>query len=142
LGINPDPPMKSIPAPPVSTQPNRWAWHQRTLTRLRARLAGEVAEHLQETNTPVRGNNEDFSDVAREVSEHELLYAELAAEGDQLVEIEAALERLRHGTYGFCTETGESIGAERLRAPPWTRYSLAAAQRREIGRPKIHSQIT
>jgi DnaK suppressor protein len=105
------------------------------LTRLRARLTGEVAEHLHETLTPVRGNNDDFADVAREASEHELLYAEMAAEGDQLAEVEAALERLRLGTYGLCAETGESIDPERLRAVPWTRFCLAAAQRREAGRP-------
>jgi DnaK suppressor protein len=108
------------------------------LTRLRARLTGEVAEHLRETLTPVRGNNDDFSDVARETSEHELLYAEMAAEGDQLAEVEAALERLRLGTYGLCAETGETIDPERLKAIPWTRFCLAAAKRREAGQPKQH----
>lgn len=123
-----------------SAPPHRWAWHLRTLTRLRARLTGEVAEHLHETLNPVRGNNDDFSDVAREASEHELLYAEMAAEGDQLAEVETALERLRLGTYGICAETGERISSERLRAIPWTRFCLAAAQRREIARPHSHSK--
>ena len=84
----------------------------------------------------MRGNNDDFADVAREASEHELLYAEMAAEGDQLSEVEAALERLRLGTYGLCAETGESIDPERLRAVPWTRFCLAAAQHREAGRTR------
>ena len=128
-------PMKTTSPLPDSLQPHRWAWHLRTLNRLRTRLTGEVAEHLHETLTPVRGNNDDFADVAREASEHELLYAEMAAEGDQLAEVEAALERLRLGTYGLCAETGESIDPERLRAVPWTRFCLAAAQRREAGRP-------
>lgn len=131
-------PMKTTSPLPDSLQPHRWAWHLRTLTRLRTRLTGEVAEHLLETLTPVRGNNDDFSDVARENSEHELLYAELAAEGEQLAEVEAALERLRLGTYGVCAETGERIDPERLRAIPWTRFCLAAAQRREAGRTQPH----
>lgn len=139
---NPVLPMKSTPPLSGSVQPQRWAWHHRTLTRLHARLTGEVAEHLRETLTPVRGNNDDFSDVAREVSEHELLYAELAAEGDQLAEVEAALERLRLDTYGLCAETGESIDPERLRAIPWTRFCLTAAQRRETGRPHPHPKKT
>lgn len=132
--------MKTTPPLPDSLQPHRWAWHLRTLTRLRARLTGEVAEHLHETLTPVRGNNDDFADVARETSEHELLYAEMAAEGDQLAEVEAALERLRLGTYGICAETGEPIDPERLRAIPWTRFCLAAAQRRETARPHPRSK--
>ena len=119
--------MKTTSPLPDSLQPHRWAWHLRTLTRLRTRLTGEVAEHLLETLT-----------LARENSEHELLYAELAAEGEQLAEVEAALERLRLGTYGVCAETGEPIDPERLRAIPWTRFCLAAAQRREAGRTQPH----
>jgi RNA polymerase-binding transcription factor DksA len=132
--------MKPTLPPSAPAQPNRWAWHIRTLTALHTRLSGEVAEQLRETIAPVRGNNDDFSDVAREVTEHDLLYAEMAAEGDQLAEIEAALERLRLGTYGTCAETGRNIETERLRAIPWTRFCLAAAQRRETGRPHSHSK--
>ena len=134
--------MKTSPSLSGSAKPNPWAWHLRTLNRLRARLTGEVAEHLHETLTPVRGNNDDFADVARETSEHELLYAEMAAEGDQLAEVEAALERLRLGTYGVCAETGERIDPERLRAIPWTRFCLAAAQRHETARPHPRTKTT
>jgi RNA polymerase-binding transcription factor DksA len=134
--------MKTSPSLSGSAKPNPWAWHLRTLNRLRARLTGEVAEHLHETLTPVRGNNDDFADVARETSEHELLYAEMAAEGDQLAEVEAALERLRLGTYGLCAETGERIDPERLRAIPWTRFCLVAAQRQETARPHPRTKTT
>ncbi len=116
--------------------PATWSWHLRALTRLRTRLADEVADHLRESTRPVRTSSDDFSDVASEVSEHELLYAELAAEENQLAEIDAALARIRAGTYGYCTETGEKITAARLRALPWTRFCLAAARRRETEKPR------
>jgi RNA polymerase-binding transcription factor DksA len=45
-----------------------------------------------------------------------------------MYEIDAALDRIRHGTYGVCEISGEPIEAERLAAIPWTRYS-AVAQR-------------
>jgi DnaK suppressor protein len=46
-------------------------------------------------------------------------------------EIEAALRRLDNGEYGYCEETGEEIGLERLRANPLARLSIDAANRRE-----------
>jgi RNA polymerase-binding transcription factor DksA len=36
-------------------------------------------------------------------------------------EIDAAIERLRQGTYGVCEYSGEPIPKERLRAIPWAR---------------------
>lgn len=49
----------------------------------------------------------------------------------QLLEIEMALARIEKGSYGICEETEEPIGAERLRAVPWTRVSLEGAEIRE-----------
>jgi len=42
------------------------------------------------------------------------------AEGT-LDEVDAALGRLRDGTYGVCERCGESIGDERLASDPMTR---------------------
>jgi len=36
-----------------------------------------------------------------------------------LRQINAALERIEQGTYGFCEVCGKPIGVERLRAIPW-----------------------
>jgi len=54
-----------------------------------------------------------------------------------LAEVEAALLRLQNGTYGFCEETGEPISSTRLKVIPWTRFSRAAAARREQSRRKV-----
>jgi RNA polymerase-binding transcription factor DksA len=35
-----------------------------------------------------------------------------------LRDVEAALRRIRHGTYGRCSTCGEAVSAERLRAVP------------------------
>lgn len=42
--------------------------------------------------------------------------------------IDAALERIKAGTYGFCEETGEEIGIRRLEARPIATLSLEAQQ--------------
>tara|TARA_B100000686_G_C16575437_1_gene855237 strand:- start:248 stop:730 length:483 start_codon:yes stop_codon:yes gene_type:complete len=48
-----------------------------------------------------------------------------------LSKIEAALQRIEDGTYGFCEETGEPIGLSRLEARPVATLSLAAQERHE-----------
>ena len=71
------------------------------------------------------------------------LLAELLTESVELSEVDAALARLRAGTYGICEATGAPIDPERLRALPWTRLSLAAAAQRETAKAdRIHSSPT
>jgi DnaK suppressor protein len=46
-----------------------------------------------------------------------------------ITQIEAALDRLRDGTYGTCQGCGETIPAERLVAVPWTAFCVGCASR-------------
>ena len=46
--------------------------------------------------------------------------------------IDEALDRIEDGTYGYCEETGESIGLERLEARPVTTLSIEAQERHEL----------
>ena len=45
--------------------------------------------------------------------------------------INAALKRLKDGTYGFCEETGEQIGLKRLIARPVATLSIEAQEKHE-----------
>lgn len=45
--------------------------------------------------------------------------------------IEAALDRIEDGTYGYCEETGEELGIERLKARPIATLSVKAQKRHE-----------
>ena len=45
--------------------------------------------------------------------------------------IDSALERIEDGTYGYCEETGEPIGLERLEARPVATLSIEAQERPE-----------
>jgi DnaK suppressor protein len=45
--------------------------------------------------------------------------------------INAALLRLKEGTYGFCEETGEPIGLKRLMARPVATLSIEAQEKHE-----------
>ena len=54
--------------------------------------------------------------------------------------IDAALKRLKDGTYGFCEETGEPIGLERLIARPIATLCIAAQEKHER-EEKIHVEL-
>jgi RNA polymerase-binding transcription factor DksA len=43
---------------------------------------------------------------------------------DELLEVEAAFQRLERGTYGICQVCGRPIGDERLEAMPATRFCV------------------
>ncbi len=49
-----------------------------------------------------------------------------------LGKIDAALARIDDGTYGWCEDTGEPIGLERLEARPVTTLTVEAQERREL----------
>ena len=54
--------------------------------------------------------------------------------------IDAALKRLKDGTYGFCEETGEPIGLKRLIARPIATLCISAQEKHERDE-KIHVQL-
>ncbi|MDD3006853.1 MAG: TraR/DksA C4-type zinc finger protein [Candidatus Pacebacteria bacterium] len=43
---------------------------------------------------------------------------------DDLQDIDEALERIKNGTYGICTNCGQNIDAERLRAIPEAKFCI------------------
>ena len=54
--------------------------------------------------------------------------------------IDAALQRIKDGTYGFCKETGEPIGLKRLIARPIATLSIAAQEKHER-EEKIYAEL-
>lgn len=103
---------------------------------LRDRLQQAHSEHASQAVRPPDTDSNDFADTAQDRSDRDLLWAELGAENDKLFEIDCALGRIRDGVYGFCEVTGHPIHPDRLRAVPWTRYSLAAAAANEVRSPR------
>lgn len=48
-----------------------------------------------------------------------------------ILKIDEAIERIEDGTYGYCEETGEEIGIERLMARPIATLCVEAQERHE-----------
>jgi len=90
--------------------------------------AGETTEHLREDTSIVP----DPADRATIEEEHALELRTRDRERKLLKKIAQSLSRLENGDYGFCDETGEPIGLQRLLARPTATLSLEAQQRREL----------
>ena len=90
--------------------------------------AGETTEHLREDTSIVP----DPADRATIEEEHALELRTRDRERKLLKKIAQSLARLDSGDYGFCDETGEPIGLQRLLARPTATLSLEAQQRREL----------
>ncbi len=90
--------------------------------------AGQTTENLREDTVVVP----DPADRATIEEEHALELRTRDRERKLLKKIEQSIQRIDAGDYGFCDETGESIGVGRLLARPTATLSLEAQQRREL----------
>jgi DnaK suppressor protein len=91
------------------------------------REAKETLQHLQDEST----NHSDFADRASSETDRAI---ELRARDRQrklIAKIDAALQRIDDGTYGYCEETGEPISLKRLDARPIATLSIEAQERHE-----------
>jgi DnaK suppressor protein len=52
-------------------------------------------------------------------------------DGNLIVKIKAALERIEEGTYGICENCGERISTERLKARPVTTLCISCKKKQE-----------
>ncbi len=91
------------------------------------REARETLQHLQDESQ----SHSDFADRASSETDRAI---ELRARDRQrklIAKIDAALQRIDDGTYGYCEETGEPISLKRLDARPIATLSIEAQERHE-----------
>lgn len=89
--------------------------------------AKETLQHLQDESQ----NHPDLADRASSETDRAI---ELRARDRQrklIAKIDAALQRIEDGTYGYCEETGEPITLKRLEARPIATLSIEAQERHE-----------
>ena len=89
--------------------------------------AGQTTVNLRETNVVP-----DPADRATIEEEHALELRTRDRERKLLKKVQAALQRIENGDYGYCEETGDPSGVARLMARPTATLSLEAQQRREL----------
>ena len=106
------------------------AFFKRRLLELRDQLlqnADDTGEHLRENEVTT-----DPSDRATLEEEYTLELRTRDRERKLLKKIDQALARIDDGSYGYCEETGEPIGLQRLIARPTATLTIEAQERREM----------
>ncbi len=76
-------------------------------------------------------SSSDIVDQASSYTDKSVEMKALARSRKLIEKIDAALRRLKDGTYGYCVETSEPIGLKRLMARPVATMSIEAQEKHE-----------
>jgi DnaK suppressor protein len=94
----------------------------------------EILKESRETLAALQSDNENHPDIADRASSETDRSIELRSRDRQrklIAKIDAALDRIEDGVYGYCEETGEPISIKRLDARPIATLSIEAQERHE-----------
>jgi len=125
------PPAGPVPATTLST--DELEYFRRLLLEKRRELSGDVNhmadEALGNSRSEACGDLSmmplHLADIGTDQYEREFTLGLMQSERQTLEEIDAALARIREGTYGVCLGTHKPIAKARLAVKPWARYSIA-----------------
>ena len=90
--------------------------------------AEKTVNHMQKDSNSLA----DPNDRATQESEFGLELRTRDRERKLIRKIHSSLVKIDDGTFGYCEETGEQIGLQRLEARPVASLTLEAQERREI----------
>src|ERR671926_134012 len=110
--------------------PMQLEYFRQKLLRWRAELLAESTEtlqHLKEESLV----KPDITDRASLETERSIELRTRDRERKLIAKIDAALQRIDTGTYGYCEETDQPIGIRRLEARPIATLSIEAQERHE-----------
>lgn len=97
--------------------------NQEFIDKMKLRLIAERADverEIKEASEPELGmDNPDEDDLANDAVEDILQGSSIAVLKGLLEKIDNALERIDHGNYGICQETGADIPEVVLENEPW-----------------------
>jgi DnaK suppressor protein len=105
-------------------------YFRRKLTAWRNELLEEYDDTRREMESG-GSTGADFADQASRETDMGLELRTRDRERRLLAKIDQALERIKDGTYGFCSETGQPIGIKRLEARPVATLCIEAQERHE-----------
>ena len=111
--------------------------NERQRAYFRAKLIkwkNDILKEAHETLEVLQKESANHPDLADRASSETDRAIELRARDRQrklISKIDAALQRLDEGTYGYCEETGEPISLKRLDARPIATLSIEAQERHE-----------
>ena len=125
-------PISSKPVPKTKLSEAELEKFKDLLLEKRQQLAGDVDslanEALGNNRTAAAGDLSmmpiHMADIGTDNYEQEFTIGLMEGERETIKEIDAALLRIKAGTYGVCEATHKQILKPRLRAKPWARYCI------------------
>ena len=106
--------------------------YYKLLVELRNHVASGLDTHTEQTLK--RSSKDDagdlsayaqhMADAGTDTFDRDFALSLVSNEQEALAEIEAAIQRIKNGTYGVCELTGKPISKDRLTAVPFARFSV------------------
>ncbi|MDQ8192887.1 TraR/DksA C4-type zinc finger protein [Coraliomargarita sp. SDUM461004] len=147
LGFNPGEKKKTTELG-ESEIPQKWKKYYDLLIELRAHVSDEINLHTADTlNHTSRDDSGDSSygnqaDSDSDTFDRDFALSLVSSEQDALNEIEAAILRIKDGSYGVCEITEKPIPAARLTAVPFARYSVEGQAEHEKNQHRKNNRIS
>ena len=116
------------------------AYFKQKLTEWKNEIIKSNSQALYSSDLVSNVSSPDIVDQASSYTEKSVEMRTVNRQIKLISKIDAALKRLKDGTYGFCDETGEPIGLKRLIARPIATLSIAAQEKHER-EEKIHAEL-
>lgn len=111
--------------------PEQLEYFRQKLVNWRDELVEESRETISNLQQEVRDVGDEVERATRE-TENSLELRTRDRYRKLINKIDQALNRIEEGEYGYCEETGEEIGIDRLEARPIATLCLDAQERREL----------
>ena len=103
------------------------------LEKQRDEILNMYKQDLRAGQESADDGTEDIVDRANNAYNRELMFSLSDTERNTLLQIENALRRMDDGTYGRCSNCGQSIALPRLEALPWARFCVDCQEMAEKG---------
>ena len=137
-------------APPKASKssedgvPKKFLTYFRALVRLHEEVYEGLHRHSEETlhrsskedSGDLSGYGQHMADAGTDSFDRDFALSMVSSEQEALYEIDEAIRRIRNGSYGVCEITGKAISRDRLKAVPFTRYSVEGQTEVERGKKR------
>ena len=116
------------------------AYFQQKLTEWKNEIIKLNSQALYSSDLVDSVASADIIDQASSYTEKNVEIRTVNRQIKLISKIDAALKRLKDGTYGFCEETDDPIGLKRLIARPIATLCISAQEKHEK-EEKIHAEL-
>lgn len=118
--------------------PQKWKKYYKLLIEIKERVQNGTSnkvDMVSSDNGELSHENSnqgmDVADIGSKNFERDMALNLMSAEQNIVSEVNAAIERMRNGTYGICEVTGKAIPESRLLAIPFARCTIEGQRQKE-----------